>query len=82
MKSMNESEYRCEWCEGTVREKILAREVFRHTRGFVILENVPVGCCDKCGRKYYGAKILHRVEDIVLKREKADHTEQVLVAHA
>ena len=73
--------YQCEWCTGTVREKSLAREVFRHARGFVILEDVPVGVCDKCGRKYYAAATLRRVEEIVLHREKAERMESVPVAH-
>lgn len=73
--------YQCEWCDGTVREKMLAREAFRHARGFVILEDVPVGTCDKCGRKYYAAGTLRRVEEIVLHRERADRTEAIPVAH-
>ena len=38
---MSNNGYRCESCEGTVREKILPREVFRHAKGFVILEGAP-----------------------------------------
>ena len=79
---MSDYGYHCEWCEGTVREKIMPREVFRHARGFVILEDAPVGVCDNCGHKYYSAKILHRVEGIVLHREKAERTEAIPVAHA
>lgn len=79
---MSNYDYRCEWCDGTVREKILPREVFRHARGFVILEDVSVGMCDKCGRKYYSAPVLHRVEEIALDREKAERTETIPVAHA
>jgi YgiT-type zinc finger domain-containing protein len=79
---MSNYAYQCEWCEGTVREKILPREVFRHARGFVILENPAVGICDKCGRKYYSAKVLHRVEEIAVNREKAARTETIPVADA
>ena len=40
--------------------------------GFVILENVPIGVCDKCGstllttggNRYYSAEILRRMEEI------------------
>jgi len=74
--------YQCEWCDGTVREKILPREVFRHAKGFVILEEAPVGVCAKCGRKYFSAKILHRVEEIAVNRDKAERSESVLVARA
>ena len=74
--------YQCEWCDGTVNEKNLSREVFRHARGFVILEDVPAGVCDKCGRKYYSAATLKRVEEIALHNERAERTESVPVAHA
>lgn len=74
--------YQCEWCSGTVREKILPREVFRHARGFVILEDARVGVCDKCGHKYYSAMLLRRVEEIALNRNKAERTESVPIAHA
>jgi len=74
--------YRCEWCDGTVNQKTLPREAFRHARGFVILEDVPAGVCDKCGRKYYPATTLKRVEEIALHTERAERTESVPVAHA
>ena len=73
--------YQCEWCDGTVRKKILAREAFRHAHGFAILEDVPVGVCDKCGRKYYAASTLRRVEEVILHHEKAERTEAIPVAH-
>jgi YgiT-type zinc finger domain-containing protein len=55
-------EYSCEYCEGTVKERVLAREVFKHKTGFVMLENVPVGICDQCGYRYYNSKVLKKVE--------------------
>jgi len=74
--------YQCEWCRGTVREKTQTREILRHARGFVMLEDVPIGVCDKCGRKYYSAQVLRRVEEIALNRAKPDRTESIPVAHA
>ncbi|MBI4023984.1 MAG: YgiT-type zinc finger protein [Verrucomicrobia bacterium] len=79
---MSDYGYQCEWCDGVVLEKILPREIFRHSRGFVILEDAPVGVCIKCGHKYYGAKILRRVEEIAMNRDKAKRTERIPVAHA
>jgi hypothetical protein len=35
--------YRCEYCEGTVREREIEKEGFKHKKGFVMLESVPVG---------------------------------------
>jgi len=60
----------CEYCDGMVRENIVEREVFRHRKGMVILEHVPVGVCDKCGERYYGAEVLHRVHNIATGRTK------------
>jgi hypothetical protein len=36
----------------------------QHKRAFVILENVPIGVCDKCGTRYYHANLLHRVAQV------------------
>ena len=72
--------YQCEHCDGTVRERIVEREAFKHRDGFVILESVPVGVCDKCGYRYYHASLMHRVEKIVAKKESPERMEQVPVA--
>ena len=74
--------YRCEYCEGTVREKQVKREAFKHKAGFVILENVVIGVCDKCGNRYYSADTLKRVHAIATGSIPAERTEQVPVAHA
>ena len=57
-------DFPCEHCEGTVRERHVQREAFRHEDGFVILEDVPVGICDKCGSRYFHATVLRRVAEI------------------
>lgn len=74
--------YRCEYCEGMVREKRVEREAFKHKAGFVILEDVAIGVCDKCGNRYYSADTLKRVEGIVTGKIPPDRTEQVPVAQA
>lgn len=56
--------FACEHCEGTVTERRVAREALRHKNSFVILEDVPVGVCDKCGTRYFDASILRRVAEI------------------
>ena len=57
-------DFPCEHCEGTVRERRVEREAFRHKDSFVILEDVPVGVCDKCGARYFHATVLRRVAEI------------------
>ncbi len=57
-------DFSCEHCGGMVRERRVDREALRHKGSFVILENVPVGVCDKCGARYFDASILCRVAEI------------------
>ena len=71
--------YRCEYCDGTVQERTVEREAFKHRDGFVILEDVPVGVCDMCGYRYYHSTLLHRVQEIAAKKSPA-RMEQVPVA--
>jgi len=72
--------YKCETCDGMVQEQAVAVEAFKHRHGFVILENVPVGVCDKCGYRYYHSDLLHRVEEIAAKKKAPERMEMVPVA--
>jgi len=54
-------DYKCEYCERTIRPKKVKHEAFKHKTGFVILEDVIIGVCDLCGTRYYSADILHTV---------------------
>ena len=72
--------YKCEYCNGIVQERVVKREAFKHRNGFVILENVPVGVCDKCGYRYYHSSLLRRAEEIATKKEAPKRLESVPVA--
>ena len=63
---------RCEYWNGIVHEGIVEREVFKNKNGFVILKNVPIGICNKCGSCYYSTKVLHEVDDVASGRRKAE----------
>ena len=80
---MNENMYGyvCECCTGTVRPRLVAREVFKHKLGFVLLENVVIGICDECGNRYYSADILHTVHEIATGRRKPERLEAIPVVH-
>lgn len=56
--------FQCEHCDGLVRERKVDREAFRHKGGFVVLEDVPVGVCEKCGARYFDASVVRRVAEI------------------
>lgn len=73
--------YRCEYCEGMVREKRVEREAFKHRSGFVILEDILIGVCEKCGSRCYSADTLKRVEAIATGKIPPERTEQAPVAH-
>ena len=74
--------YRCEYCEGTVKARSIKREAFKHKTRFVILEDVIVGICDTCGNRYYSADILHAVHDLATGTKIPKRTEEILVGHA
>lgn len=74
--------YRCEYCTGTVRDKRVEREAFKHKGGFVILEDVVIGICDACGNRYYSADTLKRAQALATGMIPPERTEQVPVAHA
>lgn len=72
--------YKCEYCPGTVKERVVRKEVLRHRAGFVMLENVPIGICDTCGYRYYHSTILKKVADVALGIQVPDRTESIPVA--
>jgi YgiT-type zinc finger domain-containing protein len=57
-------DFSCEHCGGTVRTRQVDREALRHKQTFVILEDVPIGVCEKCGARYFDASVLRRVAEI------------------
>lgn len=72
-------DFTCEHCAGIVRERRMEREAFRHKGSFVVLEDVPVGICDKCGARYYDASLLRRVAEIGRGTNSAPRTLEVPV---
>ena len=72
--------YKCEYCDGIVRERVVKREAFKHRTGFVILENVPIGVCDTCGYRYYHSGLLRQVEEIAARKRPPERMESVPVA--
>jgi len=73
-------DFACEHCGGTVRERRVDREALRHKATFVILEDVPVGVCDRCGARYFDASILRRVAEIGRGTTPSPRTMEVPVA--
>lgn len=82
-KNNNNSTYDfpCEYCEGRVQPKNVAREAFKHKKGFIILEDVVIGVCGACGIRYFSADILHAVNDIASGKRPFERIEEIPVAH-
>lgn len=57
-------DFPCEHCQGTVRERRMQREAIRHNGNFVILEDVPIGVCEKCGARYFHAFVLRKAAEV------------------
>lgn len=77
----NQYGYACEYCSGAVQPRLVAREVFKHKLGFVLLENFIIGVCDECGNRYYSAEILHTVHEIATGKRKPERLEPIPVVH-
>ena len=73
-------DFACEHCSGTVRERRVEREALRRKGSFVILENVPVGVCEKCGARYFDASVLRRESEIGRDATPSPRTMEVPVA--
>lgn len=73
-------DFTCEHCDGAVREQRIDREALRHKGDFVILEDVPVGVCDKCGARYFDASVLRRVAEVGRGPRPSQRTVEVPVA--
>lgn len=78
---MNIYEYQREYCDGTVKPRTVERESFKHKDGFIILEDVTIGVCDRCGNRYFSADILHTVHELASGQRLPERTEAVPVAH-
>lgn len=74
-------DYKCEYCEGIVKERLVKQEVFKHKTGFIMLEDVPIGVCNLCGYRYYHSSILQGVEEIASGRRQPERTETIPVGH-
>ncbi|MBI2433378.1 MAG: YgiT-type zinc finger protein [Candidatus Hydrogenedentes bacterium] len=64
--------YRCEFCDGIVQSTPVKSEAFKHREGTVSLEDLVIGVCERCGRRYYSAAVLHKAHEaaVDLSRHK------------
>ena len=66
--------FTCEHCGGMVRSRRVEKEALRHKGNFVILEDVPIGVCEKCGARYFDASVMRRAAEIDRSTTSAKRT--------
>jgi YgiT-type zinc finger domain-containing protein len=69
---------RCEYCDGSIREK--NSNLSRRFKGkYIVIENVPTGVCTECGTRYYSANVLKTIAEAIAGRRKAKREVRVPV---
>jgi YgiT-type zinc finger domain-containing protein len=53
----------CLKCGGNVREVVSSRQAVKQESGFVFLDNVAVGVCERCGSRYFDDAVLRRASE-------------------
>lgn len=69
---------KCEYCSGLVKEVMRDETLWYHGK-LVLIEDVPVGLCQKCGEKYYKGSVLESLELIAKNRKNIKRTVSVPV---
>ncbi len=64
---------KCEYCLGKVKEKI-RDEGYWYRGKLLVIKDVPVGVCEKCGEKYYKGATLEAMELIAKNRSQLRKT--------
>ena len=66
----------CEFCEGqTVKKKVKKHHLF-HVKLYIV-ENVDAAVCLECGERYFQAKILDEIDNLL--KAKHDVKERIVV---
>lgn len=68
----------CFYCGGSVREKLVPREL-RWKGELFIFEDVPMGVCLQCGEKFLKPEAAKSIDRILMKQRKPVKTMQVPV---
>ncbi len=54
--------FRCDFCDGTVRDGVTTVDYNWGGKYLVVFENVPCGICDQCGERYFDGTVLHQLD--------------------
>lgn len=63
----------CYFCKGKTTKQVITVD-YRWGDKLVVIKNVPVKVCDRCGEKYYDAKVSRQMEAIASGEKKSRYT--------
>lgn len=69
----------CHTCGGKVSEQRVTVDYRWGDALLAIIENVPAGVCDRCGERYFKARIVEAMERAAQSRSKSQATVAVPV---
>ena len=64
----------CSSCGGRVTPRYVQKPCWWGERLIAIVDHVPAGVCEQCGERYYEAKVLKSIENL-LKHKRAFKTQ-------
>lgn len=64
----------CSYCGGRVTMRRVQKPCWWGNRLIALVDKVPAGVCEQCGERYYEAKVLKTIEEI-LKHKKLFKTQ-------
>lgn len=62
---------RCDFCPGGRLRSQQVREYYRAGKGLVVIEKVPAYVCNKCGERYYDARVARQMRQLAQKGTRA-----------
>ena len=64
----------CSYCGGRVTSRRVQKPCWWGDRLIAMVDNVPAGVCEQCGERYYQAKVLKAIENL-LKHKRTFKTQ-------
>lgn len=69
----------CDYCDGTLESRTVTVDWRRKGR-LIVIEDVPISVCNRCGERYYTQAVMKQMEEISRSRHPATRTLRVPVA--
>lgn len=69
---------KCEFCGGDTRPKRVKRQHWLHGKLYIV-ENVEAEVCTECGERYFHAKVLDAVDELLSKQHAVEESLSVEV---